>query len=108
SPDAHPLRGLICPEPDEAPPCVLRSLGAVARAAAQETLERRDMLVGVPKEVKTNESRVSMPPSGVHELPRRGHDVVVQASAGVGCSIPDEEFVAAGAKILATADDVWE
>jgi alanine dehydrogenase len=66
------------------------------------------MLVGVPKEVKNNEYRVAMTPSGVHELVRRGHEVVVQASAGIGCSIPDEDFVGAGAKILPTADDVWE
>jgi alanine dehydrogenase len=66
------------------------------------------MLVGVPKEVKNNEYRVAMTPAGVHELVRRGHEVVVQASAGVGSSIPDEEFIAAGAKTLPTADDVWQ
>jgi alanine dehydrogenase len=65
------------------------------------------MLVGVPKEVKNNEYRVAMTPSGVHELVVRGHEVVVQADAGIGSSIPDEEFVSAGAKILPTADDVW-
>src|SRR5262249_51397491 len=44
---------------------------------------------------------------GVHELSTRGHEVFVQASAGVGSSITDEEFIAAGARILPTADDVW-
>jgi alanine dehydrogenase len=66
------------------------------------------MKVGVPKEVKNNENRVALTPSGVHELVRAGHDVFVQATAGVGSSIPDEDFVTAGAKILGTADEVWQ
>ncbi len=66
------------------------------------------MLVGVPREVKNNEFRVAITPAGVHELTRRGHDVVIEQGAGVGSSITDDEFVAAGAKILATADEVWE
>ena len=66
------------------------------------------MLVGVPKEVKNHEYRVAITPAGVHELVAHGHDVVVQASAGVGSSITDEQFVAAGGKIQATADDVWD
>jgi alanine dehydrogenase len=63
--------------------------------------------VGVPKEVKNHEYRVAMTPVGVHELVSDGHEVVVQKDAGVGSSIPDEEYVAAGAKILDQADDVW-
>src|SRR6476619_6771660 len=66
------------------------------------------MLVGVPKEVKNHEYRVAITPAGVHEFVSRGHDVVVQANAGVGSSITDDEFIAAGAKILPTADDVWQ
>ncbi len=66
------------------------------------------MLVGVPKEVKNHEYRVAITPAGVHELAARGHEVFVQAGAGTGSSIPNEDFVAAGATILATADDVWE
>jgi alanine dehydrogenase len=66
------------------------------------------MKVGVPKEVKNHEYRVAITPSGVHELSTRGHEVYVEAGAGIGSSIADEEFVAAGATILATADDVWE
>jgi alanine dehydrogenase len=64
--------------------------------------------VGVPKEVKNHEYRVAITPAGVHELVVNGHDVFVEASAGEGSSIPDEEYVAAGASILDTADDVWE
>jgi alanine dehydrogenase len=66
------------------------------------------MKVGVPKEVKNHEYRVAITPAGVHELVRDGHEVYVQQHAGVGSSIPDEDFVAAGATILPTADDVWQ
>jgi alanine dehydrogenase len=66
------------------------------------------MLVGVPKEVKNHEYRVAITPAGVHELVAHGHEVVVEASAGVGSSITDEEFTSAGAKILPTADDIWQ
>jgi alanine dehydrogenase len=63
--------------------------------------------VGIPSEVKNNEFRVAITPAGVHELSRHGHDVFVQRGAGLGSSIRDEEYVAAGATILDTADDVW-
>jgi len=66
------------------------------------------MKVGVPAEVKNNEYRVAITPSGVHELSRAGHEVFVQQGAGVGSSIPDEDFTAAGARILPGADDVWQ
>jgi alanine dehydrogenase len=66
------------------------------------------MKVGVPREVKNREYRVAITPAGVHELARHGHEVVIEAGAGVGSSIPDEDFTAAGAKILPTADDVWQ
>ena len=66
------------------------------------------MRVGVPKEVKNHEYRVAITPSGAHELVRYGHDVYIQQDAGDGSSIPDADFVAAGAKILPTADDVWQ
>jgi alanine dehydrogenase len=65
------------------------------------------MKIGVPREVKNNEFRVAITPSGVHELTRHGHDVYVERTAGVGSAISDDDFVAAGAQILATADDVW-
>ena len=66
------------------------------------------MKVGVPKEVKNHEYRVAITPSGVHELVRGGHQVYVQQDAGTGSSLPDEDFVAAGAEILPAADDVWQ
>jgi alanine dehydrogenase len=65
------------------------------------------MLVGVPREVKNHEYRVAITPAGVMELVGHGHEVLVEHDAGVGSSIADEEFVAAGATILPTADDVW-
>ena len=65
------------------------------------------MKVGVPREIKNHEYRVAMTPAGVHELVRGGHEVYVQEGAGVGSAIPDTDFVAAGASILAGADEVW-
>jgi len=65
------------------------------------------MKVGIPREIKNNEYRVAITPAGVHELVRGGHQVVIEAGAGEGSSIPDEDFITAGAKILPTADDVW-
>ena len=65
------------------------------------------MKVGVPKEVKNHEYRVAITPIGVHELVAHGHEVYIEQDAGVGSSIGDDEFVAAGARILPTADDVW-
>jgi alanine dehydrogenase len=65
------------------------------------------MLVGVPREIKNHEYRVAITPAGVHELVRHGHDVVIEQGAGLGSSITDAEYVAAGAKILDAADDVW-
>ena len=63
--------------------------------------------VGIPREVKNHEYRVAITPAGVHELVRNGHEVFVEHDAGVGSSITDDEYVAAGATILPTADDVW-
>jgi alanine dehydrogenase len=63
--------------------------------------------VGIPREVKNNEFRVAITPAGVHELARHGHDVYVERGAGDGSSIPDEEYIVAGARILPSADDVW-
>jgi alanine dehydrogenase len=65
------------------------------------------MRVGVPTEVKNHEYRVAVTPAGVHELTARGHQVSIQAGAGVGSSIPDDEYAAAGAKIVDSADSVW-
>ena len=66
------------------------------------------MKVGIPREVKNHEYRVAITPAGVHELSRNGHEVFIETDAGVGSSITNDEFVAAGAQILPTADDVWE
>jgi alanine dehydrogenase len=63
--------------------------------------------VGIPREVKNNEFRVAITPAGVHELVRNGHQVYVEQGAGNGSSITDDEYVAAGATILETADEVW-
>lgn len=65
------------------------------------------MKVGIPKEIKNHEYRVAITPAGVTELVRHGHDVVIEAGAGVGSSIPDADYVAAGATMIASADDVW-
>lgn len=65
------------------------------------------MKIGVPAEVKNHEYRVAATPAGVHELVRNGHDVTVQRGAGLGSQITDEEYLAAGAKILDSADAVW-
>ncbi|HEX3782957.1 MAG TPA: alanine dehydrogenase [Pseudonocardiaceae bacterium] len=65
------------------------------------------MKIAVPREIKNNEYRVALTPAGAHELTRRGHEVYVEANAGVGSAIPDEEYLAAGAKVLAGVDDVW-
>ncbi|MGA8116338.1 MAG: alanine dehydrogenase [Actinocatenispora sp.] len=65
------------------------------------------MKVGVPREVKNHEYRVAITPAGVQELVSHGHDVFVEHSAGVGSSIPDDEYLHAGAKILDSADAVW-
>jgi hypothetical protein len=59
--------------------------------------------VGIPREQNNHEHRVAATPTG---LVRRGHDVLVEADEGTGPSIPDAEFVAAGARIAATTDDV--
>ncbi|WBB89832.1 alanine dehydrogenase [Verrucosispora sp. WMMC514] len=66
------------------------------------------MKVGIPREVKNHEYRVAITPAGVNEFTRGGHQVFVEAGAGLGSSITDEEFAAAGAKILESADEVWE
>jgi alanine dehydrogenase len=65
------------------------------------------MRIGVPKEVKNHEYRVAITPAGVDELVARGHDVFVQTGAGVGSQIFDEDYLAAGAKLVDDADDLW-
>ncbi len=65
------------------------------------------MKIGCPKELKDNENRVGLTPNSVHAYVAAGHEVYVQKGAGAGSEITDEEYVAAGAKILPDADAVW-
>lgn len=65
------------------------------------------MIIGVPKEIKNNENRVGMTPSGVQEMTKHGHVVFVQASAGVNSGFSDDAYTAAGAKILPTIEEVY-
>ena len=65
------------------------------------------MKVGIPSEVKNNEYRVAITPAGVFEFRRAGHEVFVQSGAGLGSSITDSDYVAAGATILPGPDEVW-
>ena len=65
------------------------------------------MIIGVPKEIKTNENRIALVPAGAEAFVTRGHTVYVEKGAGIGSGFPDEAYVAAGAKILPTADEVW-
>lgn len=65
------------------------------------------MRVGIPTETKNNEFRVAITPAGVAALTQRGHEVLIQSGAGEGSAISDADFKAAGAQVLATADQIW-
>src|SRR5438128_5182480 len=65
------------------------------------------MIVGVTKEIKTDEDRVAMIPVGVEELTRLGHRVLIQAGAGQGSGISDDQYASLGAEIVAEAADIW-
>ena len=65
------------------------------------------MVIGVPKEIKSGETRVALVPSGVTALQESGHEVLVEAGAGEGSSISNEEYAKAGAIIVESAKDVW-
>lgn len=65
------------------------------------------MRVGVPSEIKDNEFRVAITPAGVHDLTAAGHEVLVQSGAGLGSSITDDDYRAAGARIVADAETAW-
>ena len=64
------------------------------------------MIVGVPTELKNHEYRVALTPAGARELTSAGHQVLVEAGAGEGSRIPDENYLAAGAT-MTDVDDVW-
>lgn len=66
------------------------------------------MLVGIPKEIKTEEYRVGLTPFCVHELVNHGHEVIVEHDAGIGIGFDDESYRAAGAQVVQTAAAVWE
>ena len=65
------------------------------------------MIVGIPKEIKNNENRVSLTPSGARELVQRGHTVYVQHTAGINSGFTDEDYEKAGAHILPSIEDVY-
>ena len=65
------------------------------------------MIIGVPKEIKDNEFRVGMVPSGVRALKDAGHRVLIEINAGLGAGISDDEYRSAGAEILESAKDVF-
>src|SRR4051794_8041375 len=64
-------------------------------------------VIGVPKEIKTDEYRVGMIPVGVEELTRAGHRVLIQVGAGQGSGLADEQYQEHGAEIVLTAEEVW-
>lgn len=65
------------------------------------------MIIGVPKEIKNNENRVALTPAGVLEFKKRGHDVFIQATAGVGSGYADADYEAAGAQVLPDIESVY-
>ena len=66
------------------------------------------MIVGVPKEIKTNENRVALVPGGAEALVRSGHTVLIERGAGQGSGFDDSEYTSFGAQIVDTADEVWK
>jgi alanine dehydrogenase len=66
------------------------------------------MIIGVPKEIKTNENRIALVPGGAETLVNAGHDVYVERGAGEGSGFEDEQYLGAGARLLDTADEVWQ
>ena len=66
------------------------------------------MVIGVPKEIKTNENRIALVPAGAEALVGAGHTVYVEKDGGVGSGFPDQAYIDAGAQILPTADEVWQ
>ena len=65
------------------------------------------MIIGVPKEIKKDEGRVAVTPEGALAFAKAGHEVLIEKSAGSGSGITDEQYIAAGAKIIDSADEVW-
>lgn len=65
------------------------------------------MNIGIPKEIKNNENRVAITPAGVVHLTKAGHNVLVEAGAGLGSSFTNEEYKASGAEVVESASSVW-
>ena len=65
------------------------------------------MIIGVPREIKSNENRVSITPSGVKYLSEKGHKVLVQKSAGQGSSFTDDDFISSGATMFNLIEDIY-
>ncbi|MGH7499999.1 MAG: alanine dehydrogenase, partial [Gemmatimonadales bacterium] len=66
------------------------------------------MLIGVPKEIKTNENRIALVPAGAEALTGAGHSVLIEQGAGLGSGFPDAAYEAVGATIVPAADEVWQ
>mgnify|MGYP000391299187 FL=1 len=66
------------------------------------------MIIGIPKEIKNNEFRVSATASSVHAYVSAGHQVLVEKNAGLGSGISNEDYIKAGAQIIDSADEVWQ
>ncbi|MBF6634983.1 MAG: alanine dehydrogenase, partial [Planococcus sp. (in: Bacteria)] len=66
------------------------------------------MIIGVPKEIKNNESRVALTPSGVVSFLETGHQVLIEKDAGLGSGFTNENYTDVGAKVIDLAKDVWE
>ncbi|MGA1847311.1 alanine dehydrogenase [Deferribacter abyssi] len=66
------------------------------------------MIIGVPKEIKPDENRISITPAGVHELVKNGHKVLIEKDAGIGSGISNEEFIQEGAMIVESANEIFE
>ncbi len=65
------------------------------------------MIIGIPKEIKNNESRVALTPGGAKELIKEGHTVYVQQAAGINSGFPDDAYIAAGAHMLSTIEEIY-
>jgi alanine dehydrogenase len=65
------------------------------------------MIIGVPKEIKNHEYRISLTPAGVAQMKAHGHEVLIERGAGIGSGFSDEEYVEQGAIIVDTAEEIW-
>ena len=66
------------------------------------------MIIGIPKEIKAQESRVSLTPAGVDGFKRAGHTIYIETGAGIGAGFTDEEYKELGAEVLGSAEEVWK